>query len=711
MVHESRSKPTREESTARRTALLFLFTTIAVLAAAGLATVAVGTTLAEPQEVSGATGFSPADNGTAGADAFGTTVYVGSNNGTVYAIDVDGSTPEKLWEHEAGDAIDSSPTVADGTVYVNPVDSGLYALDADTGSVEWTFTTLSDSVGSPTIVDGVVYVADGSLSGDNVYALDADTGDRIWGAELPTSVDGAPHVVEDTVYVSGFDFADGGLFALDADTGDRQWHYDRTDGVEGSPTWADGTVYVADRLPQGGIHAIDADTGQQEWVLDKPEAIASSAVVASGTAYFPTGTSGAAGLYAVDTDTGQQEWFFDDLEGAAYMEGSATVVDGTVYFGTLGNNGSAWGGGRENSSLYAVDAKTGDLEWEFDDPATRIASTPTVHDGVVYVGAGTENKYDPDGNGTLYAVDADTGKELFDYENPQPSSGFASSPTVVVEANGDSVGSRVTQGILGHTDSFPSATGVEGTLTDVTGEPIQGGTVTVLGESKDAATDGSGQYAIGLDPGEYTLELAAPGFETVTVSATVREGEFARQDGELSPAHRVGDVDRNGELSIVDAVRIQRHLADVDPGPFDPVLADVQRTGEASIVDAVLIQQYLAELRDAASADVVDLNVSGTGSTDAVTVTTTIQNTGGMGTLQSVEHRLAAEKNNLDDATRTVEGIDLGPGDEQTLSFTVDTAALDPGTYYYEVVTDDDSETVEIQVGSDGAADVSIDGS
>lgn len=51
-----------------------------------------------------------------------------------------------------------------------------------------------------------------------------------------------------------------------------------------------------------------------------------------------------------------------------------------------------------------------------------------------------------------------------------------------------------------------------------------------------------------------------------------------------------------------------------------------------------------------------------------------------------------------------VSGVDQvepdGAVDENTtFGTTVYTGTLDPGTYYYEVVTDDDSETLQITVG------------
>lgn len=56
------------------------------------------------------------------------TVYVGSEDGNVYALDKDG---KKLWEYNTNDSVRSSPSVGpDGTVYVGSDDGRLYALRA-----------------------------------------------------------------------------------------------------------------------------------------------------------------------------------------------------------------------------------------------------------------------------------------------------------------------------------------------------------------------------------------------------------------------------------------------------------------------------------------------------------------------------------------------------------------------------------------------------
>lgn len=656
---------------------------------------------------------------------FGTTVYTGSEDGTVLAVDVDGATTERVWKTDVGGTVGSSddgllyqsaPTAADGTVYVTSqteVGSGtsgnLTALDAETGAIEWRFSdTGFVPDGSPTIVDGVVYVT--SVFGD-VYAVDADTGSRVWETSVPTNssedatLKSAPTVVDGTVYVTGFGNNKFNLYALDADTGEQRWAYatpDSFSGTGGSPTYYEGTVYLTDRLHAAGetaIRAVDAATGEEQWTFDKSLQIWGTPVVANGSLYLPTGGVGqpSAGVYALDADTGDREWFFDNISSGSFMKDSATVVDGTVYFGTRGNNESGFGGERDESTVYAVDAQTGTVEWTFDEPDNRVASTPTVHDGTVYVSTGKNNRYDPDGVGHLYGLDAETGAREFVYDRSDNGTGLVGSPTVVESANGSSIGSRVLQGILGHTDAFPVQTGVELTLTDPTGDTVDG-TVRIIDGSGTVTGGPDGRYTLSLEPGTHTVEIAAPGFETQQLTVGVSAGELLEQQVALAHTHDVGDTDRDGELSVVDAVLVQQRLADMNPTPFDPTLADVDRDGELSIVDAVLIQQRLAELRDPGRAVVSDTAVSTAGGTTTVTVT--VENAGGLGTLQTVRHRLADTESGLGaTATRAVDGLDLGVAGEQTLTFELDTGTLDPGTYYYEVVTDDDSETLQITVG------------
>ena len=71
----------------------------------------------------------------------------------------------------------SSPAIANGIVYVGSGDQHVYALDAATGALRWSFATGDVVHASPAIADGVVYVGSWDR---NVYALDAATGRERW---------------------------------------------------------------------------------------------------------------------------------------------------------------------------------------------------------------------------------------------------------------------------------------------------------------------------------------------------------------------------------------------------------------------------------------------------------------------------------------------------------------------------------------------------
>ncbi len=81
------------------------------------------------------------------------TVYVGSEDSKVYALNPDGT---KLWEFLTGNMVWSSPAIgSDGTVYVGSEDGKLYALNGKSGAKKWEFITRSQENTSPEICNQV----------------------------------------------------------------------------------------------------------------------------------------------------------------------------------------------------------------------------------------------------------------------------------------------------------------------------------------------------------------------------------------------------------------------------------------------------------------------------------------------------------------------------------------------------------------------------
>ena len=85
----------------------------------------------------------------------GGVVYVGSNDGKVYALDAFGGSP--LWNFTTGGPVSSSLAIFKDTVFVSSNDRKLYALDAQTGNIVWNYT-VGSALSSPSVSNGIVYV-------------------------------------------------------------------------------------------------------------------------------------------------------------------------------------------------------------------------------------------------------------------------------------------------------------------------------------------------------------------------------------------------------------------------------------------------------------------------------------------------------------------------------------------------------------------------
>jgi outer membrane protein assembly factor BamB len=126
-------------------------------------------------------------------------------------------------------------------VYVGSFDDNLYAIEARTGRLKWSYTVggLIESA-SPTLAHGTVYVG----AGVTLYALDEQTGALKWTyttGDIGFGIYSAPAVLNGTLYLS---VQDGNLYALDAQTGQLKWSYTTGDSIRASAVVVNGVVYV-----------------------------------------------------------------------------------------------------------------------------------------------------------------------------------------------------------------------------------------------------------------------------------------------------------------------------------------------------------------------------------------------------------------------------------------------------------------------------------
>ena len=261
------------------------------------------------------------------------TVYFGSGDGNVYALDT--KTGTLKWKFQAGDVVHASPAIADGKLFIGSWDSYFYALDASSGKELWRFKTGEDpdihnQVGiqsSAAVADGVVYFG---CRDSNLYAVDAMTGQKKWVFNNKGSwVIGAPAVRNGKVYFSTSD--SGMLYELDAKSGtgpsllsSNKWP------MFSSPAIAGNMLYIGS--DEGKLFAVDLSSQKQVWAFQ------TEASKQNGPKYSkPDGTPN----YEAAFDSP----FYDDvmvgyarLMSVGSILSSPVVADGVIYFGSTDGN-------------------------------------------------------------------------------------------------------------------------------------------------------------------------------------------------------------------------------------------------------------------------------------------------------------------------------------------------------------------------------------
>ncbi len=101
-----------------------------------------------------------------------------------------------------------------------------------------------------------------------------------------------------------------------------------------------------------------------------------------------------------------------------------------------------------------------------------------------------------------------------------------------------------------------------------------------------------------LTSAQLQLEMCMPKFDfentwVIDQTTEYRYPQLINNRQEILPPPLLGDVDGDGEVSIIDTTCIQRSLVDIPIDPYNETTADVDNDGVVSILDATWIQRYL----------------------------------------------------------------------------------------------------------------------
>ncbi|MEA2625881.1 MAG: hypothetical protein QOD06_1926 [Candidatus Binatota bacterium] len=417
----------------------------------------------------------------------------------------------RKWFFPTLDAVTASPAVVNGVVYVGSWDGSFYAIDAATGLQKWKFTIDAYTPANPDpqmlglnypdrlTNDGGVITSSAAVTGGRVYfgggktvyALDAATGSPVWRSVIcgnpeaadckndsldPTRVFSSPAVFDGKVFVghtqdgqkvSGKGYR-GGLEALDVATGAIVWRFETDPELDnGAPrvgpngkvvgrnrscggVWSSAAIDPESRLLffntsdcnydapppyHEAIIALQVDDGSLAWVhrpreedtCDYDLGATPNVIDVAGGKYVGSGDKD--GSYRLlDRTTGLPVWSKRVVEGgvAGGFIGS-TAFDGRRVYGAtaLGDFPQpqcASTPAFQDPSMHAFDVDPTSLgnriAWQADGNQSFGASV--VANGVVLVGTMIEH--------VVRAYDADSGELLV--RLPMPAS-VSSSPVVV----------------------------------------------------------------------------------------------------------------------------------------------------------------------------------------------------------------------------------------------------------------------------------------
>jgi polyvinyl alcohol dehydrogenase (cytochrome) len=221
-----------------------------------------------------------------------------------------------------------NPAIVAGRVFVGSDNGTVYALDAATGCTHWTFKADGGVRTAPSV--GLVGRKYAVYIGDlkaNVFALDAETGVVIWKKQLDTHrfarITGAPVLADGKIYVpvSSTEEAPaaqpnyecctfrGSVVALDAASGDQLWKsYTITEAPTQVGTNSKGTKQYA---PAGAAVWNSPTIDRQKGVL----------YIGTGNSYTGPAVKTSDSVIAMDLKTGKIVWWNQVTPADAFLVG------------------------------------------------------------------------------------------------------------------------------------------------------------------------------------------------------------------------------------------------------------------------------------------------------------------------------------------------------------------------------------------------------
>ncbi len=307
------------------------------------------------------------------------------------------------WHFGRNALLEFSPVIDGGTIYYEDDGATVKALSIATGHQLWKTHLGTLSAASPAIAPAaklliVPTLADSGRSpgGGRIVAVALATGRVVWSKPLASGSESSPVVAGHSVY---FGDQAGTLSALDVATGRVEWTYHASAAIKGGPALVNGILYFGDYA--GRAYAVRAASGRPLWAVTTD---GSDFGFGSGT-FYSTPAVAYGRVYMGNTD-GFVYSFAQATGQVAWATGTGAYVYASAAVGDIPGLGPSVFLGSYSGRFYAFNARSGAIEWSYD-AGGRISGSATIVNGIVY--------FSVLGSRTTLGLDARTGKRLFTF--------------------------------------------------------------------------------------------------------------------------------------------------------------------------------------------------------------------------------------------------------------------------------------------------------
>ena len=283
--------------------------------------------------------------------------------------------PSLLWTFKTSDAVKAAPVVCNGVIVVGSADGNVYGITLD-GKLKWKINTGSGIEAPAMIQNEIAYV--GNYEG-KVFAIEVATGRTLWTYATEGQIMGAVNYWEPgsggrssagksttgksgpvgggVVVVGSYDYY---LHGIDAATGKGLWKYEADNFLNGAPAIFDGVAVFGGC--DGLLHQVRVKDGTLVSRKEVASYIAGSVAVDKGITYV--------GDYdgkftCMELSSGRELWSFKDDATDLPFIAAPSLSNDRVYIGS------------RDRHVYSFDKKSGKLVWKVN-AGGRVDAAPVL---------------------------------------------------------------------------------------------------------------------------------------------------------------------------------------------------------------------------------------------------------------------------------------------------------------------------------------------